>query len=88
MSRWRGSWLSEPKPVVVERVTGVRRSRRARCRRVTLTEHVVTEAFTSPLGFFETIEAIERHVPEDGQLVILSPVLAIMRRVAMRWVES
>jgi hypothetical protein len=50
-------------------------------------EHVITEAFASPVGFLMTCAAIERHVPEGGRLVILSPVAAITRRVAMRWVE-
>jgi hypothetical protein len=32
-------------------------------------------------------DAIESHVPEGGQLVILLPITAISRRVAMRWVQ-
>jgi hypothetical protein len=50
-------------------------------------DHVVSEALTSPLGFLKTCSAIQKHVPEDGKLVILKPVAAITRRVAMRWIE-
>jgi hypothetical protein len=48
--------------------------------------HVVTEAFASPLGFLAAVEAMGEHVPAGGSLAVLSPVLAISRRVALRWV--
>jgi hypothetical protein len=49
--------------------------------------NVITEATASPWGFLETCDALESHVPEGGQLVILLPITAISRRVAMRWVQ-
>jgi hypothetical protein len=84
------AWLlgyPEPKPTVVERCHGrpVTLARAVQARDAE--EHVVTEAFASPLGFLMTCGVLKQHVPGDGRLVILSPVLAIMRRVAMRWVE-
>jgi hypothetical protein len=50
--------------------------------------HVVTETFTSPLGFLATCDAMQAHVPAGGQLVAIGAVLAISRRVAMRFVEG
>lgn len=46
--------------------------------------HVVTECFCSPLMFLRTCEVIARHVPRDGELLIMSPIAAIARRIAMR----
>ena len=48
--------------------------------------HVITEAFCSPAAFFETYAAVARHVPSDGDLIVMLPVAAIARRVAMRWI--
>ena len=45
---------------------------------------VVTEAFCSPSMFGPTCEAMLRHVPQGGQMVVLSPIAAITRRVTLR----
>src|SRR3954469_19960794 len=50
-------------------------------------DHVVQEAVASPLGLLATCDALLSHVPEGGALLILPPIYAISRRVAMRWVE-
>lgn len=84
------AWLlgyPEDKMTVVERCHGRPAIEARAVQARDESEHVVTEAFCSPLGFLMTVAAIERHVPEGGRLVVLDPVLAITRRVAMRWVE-
>jgi len=48
--------------------------------------HVVTEAFCSPMMFLPTCEAMARHVPPGGELVVLSPAASIARRIALRWI--
>jgi hypothetical protein len=48
--------------------------------------HVVTEAYCSPIMFLRTCEAMARHVPPGGELVVLSPVASIARRIALRWI--
>jgi hypothetical protein len=48
--------------------------------------HVVCETFASPQGFLGACEAMAKHVPPGGQLVILGAAGAIARRIAMRWI--
>ena len=50
--------------------------------------HVITEAFCSPSMFLPTCEAMGRHVPPGGDLVVLSPVASIARRIALRWIGA
>lgn len=44
--------------------------------------NVITEAFASPVGLEQTVNALQPHVPEGGMLMILSPLDAIARRFA------
>jgi len=80
--------LAEEKSVVVERCRGdperYARAVQARDQR----GNVVTETFTSPVGFLATCDAMQAHVPPGGQLVVSGAGLAISRRVAMRWVDE
>lgn len=48
--------------------------------------HVVTEACCSGIGLLPTVAELQRHVPPGGDLVITSPVAAVARRVALRWI--
>ena len=77
----------EAKPVVAERCCGdhVNRARAVQARDPD--GCVITEAFASPAGFLETCAEIARHVPDGGELAILMPIMAISRRVALRWVQ-
>jgi hypothetical protein len=77
----------EPKPVIAERCQGMDASRARVVQARDAEGNVITEATASPWGFLETCDALESHVPEDGQLVIMLPITAISRRVAMRWVQ-
>lgn len=78
----------EPKPTVFARCCGQPEIQARVVQARDADEHVVSEAIASSLGFWETVDAIERHVPENGCLVIISPRMAIMRRIAMRRVEA
>jgi hypothetical protein len=78
----------EPKPTVFLRCCSRPEIRARVVQARDADNHVVSEAIASPVGFWETVEVIERHVPRNGCLVIVSPRMAIMRRVAMRWVEA
>ena len=49
--------------------------------------NVITEAFTSPGGFYQTCRAIGEHVPDGGELVVLTPIEAIVRRLTVRQSE-
>jgi len=76
----------EPKGVVVSRCRGmphlVARAVQARDE----WDHVVTEAYCSPVGFFATVEAMRQHVPAGGSLAVLGPIHAVGRRIALRWI--
>lgn len=50
--------------------------------------HVITEACCSGIGLLPTCAELRRHVPPGGTLVIMSPVAAIARRVALRWIGA
>jgi hypothetical protein len=59
----------------------------ARCVQArTRTGHVITEACCSGIGLLPTVAELRRHVPPDGDLVIMSPVASIARRIALRWI--
>jgi hypothetical protein len=45
---------------------------------------VITEACCSPLMLQPTQEALKPHVPEGGQLVVLTPLEALGRRILLR----
>jgi hypothetical protein len=77
----------ESKDVVVQRCHGdhVNRARAVQARDDE--GCVITEAYCSPTGFLETCEAMQRHVPDGGELVVLAPIMSISRRVAMRWCQ-
>ena len=84
------AWLlgyPEPKPIVMERCGGQDAVRARVVQARDCEGSVVTEAYTSPWGFLETCVEMERHVPDGGELAILMPIMAISRRVAMRWVQ-
>jgi hypothetical protein len=49
--------------------------------------HVICETFASPIGFLGACEAMAKHVPPGGQLVTIGAVIAISRRIAMRWLD-
>lgn len=79
--------LPEAKPDIDERCRGIP----ALCRAVQARDgegHVVHEAVTSHLRFFDTVEAVQAHVPPGGQLAILHPAAALSRRVAMRQIDG
>lgn len=50
--------------------------------------NVLTEAFASPVGLGRTMAAIASHVPPGGQLVVMTPVDAIIRRLTLRAQEG
>jgi hypothetical protein len=80
--------IPEPKPLLVANCRG-RPELYARAVQARDSDgNVVQEAFASGAGLYETVIAIEAHVPPGGELVILSPVGAIARRIAMRWVNN
>jgi hypothetical protein len=76
----------EPKDLVVERCPHPP-GRHARCVQARDRDgHVVTEACCSGIGLLPTCAELQRHVPPGGELVIMMPIAAIARRVALRWI--
>lgn len=75
----------EAKPDVVERCGGnpalIARAVQAR----DAAGNVITETFTSPPGLKRAVEALREHAPPGGELVVLTPIAAIARRVALRY---
>lgn len=80
--------LAEEKSVVVERCRGRPELYAHAVQARDARGNVVTETFTSPLGFLATCDAMLAHVPPGGQLVAIGAALAISRRVALRWLEN
>jgi hypothetical protein len=78
--------LPEPKPLMVERCRGQPElySRMVQARDAE--GHVITETCCSALALFDTVDAMHKHVPPGGELVILGSISAIARRIAMRWI--
>ena len=76
----------EPKDVVVSRCRGLPAVNARAVQARDQHGRVITEAFASPFGFLAAVEAMREHVPAGGELAVLSPILAISRRVALRWV--
>jgi hypothetical protein len=49
--------------------------------------NVITDAIASPAGAEQTVAALALHVPEGGELVVITPVEMINRRLALRALE-
>lgn len=80
--------LAEEKSAVVERCRGFPERYAHAVQARDERGNVITETFTSPIGFLATCDAMRAHVPSGGQLVVSGARLAISRRVAMRWIEG
>ena len=76
----------EPKDLVAERSPRPAGLHARVVQARTRSGHVVTEACCSGVGLLPTVTELSRHVPPGGELVILSPVAAVARRVALRWI--
>jgi hypothetical protein len=50
--------------------------------------NVITDAIASPLGLTQTIIALATHVPTGGELVVVTPVEAVLRRLTLRAKEG
>lgn len=50
--------------------------------------NVITDAIASPLGLARTIVALAAHAPPGGELVVITPVEAVLRRFTLRAKEG
>ena len=74
----------EPKGDVIRRCSGrlFVRARAVQARNAS--DWVVHEALTSPAMLDCTLEELQKHVPSDGRLVVLTPTEALGRRLLLR----
>jgi hypothetical protein len=79
--------LPEAKPLMVERCRGQPELYARAVQARDAGGHVVCETFASPIGFLGACKVMAKHVPPGGQLVTIGAVIAISRRIAMRWLD-